>query len=294
MAIPCCVAIEASERGVRQTCGKFSGTSLPGCAFFCYPWTQISPVSIRVEQLDVQTDTKTLDNVSVRVVTAVQYQIDFENDGFDSDLEKSALYKAVFTLDNPRRQMSAYVDDGVRSEMPTLTLDAAYEAKTEIADNVHKELSTAMHAYGYKILKVLVTDLQPDARVQSAMNDINTQKRQRAAAQERAEAEKMLKVKAAEADMEAKHLSGVGIAKMRKAITSGFQDSISAMKDSCGLEASDVVHMMLVTQYMDTLKDYATTGKSSIVMAHNPAAMSDIETQIRQGFVNAKASSASN
>jgi len=254
-------------------------------------------VSTRVEQLDVQTDTKTLDNVSVRVVSSVQYAIDFENDSIVSaseHLEKSALFKAVFTLDNPRRQMSAYVDDGVRSELPTMTLDAAYEAKTEVADNVHKELSTAMHAYGYKIIKVLITDLTPDARVQAAMNDINTQKRQRAAATERAEAEKMLKVKAAEADMESKHLSGVGIAKMRKAITAGFQDSIASMKDSCGLEASDVVHMMLVTQYMDTLKDYATNGKSSIVMAHNPAAMSDIEGQIRQGFLNAKEYSTSN
>jgi len=143
--------------------------------------------------------------------------------------------------------------------------------------------------YGISIVKVLITDLQPNQKVQDAMNKINTMKREREAAVERAEAEKLLKVKAAEADMESKHLAGVGIAKMRKAITMGFQDSIEAMKDSCGLEASDVVHMMLVTQYMDTLKDFATSGKSSIVLAHDPSAMSDIETQIRQGFINAKA-----
>jgi len=119
------------------------------------------------------------------------------------------------------------------------------------------------------------------------MNEINTQKRQRAAADELAEGQKLLKVKAAEADMESKHLSGVGIAKMRKAITGGFQESIEVMKDSCGLEAADVVHMMLVTQYMDTLKDFATTGKSSIVLSHNPSAMSDIESQVKDGFVNA-------
>jgi len=169
-----------------------------------------------------------------------------------------------------------------------MTLDAAYEAKTEMADSVLKVMSAAMSQFGFLITKVLITDLQPDQRVQSAMNDINTQKRQRAAAEERAEGEKLLKVKAEEADMEDKYLSGVGIAKMRKAITGGFQESITVMKDNCGLDAADVVHMMLVTQYMDTLKDFATTGKSSIVLSHNPAAMADIESQVKTGFTNAK------
>jgi len=207
----------------------------------------------------------------------VQYRVDTE-----------MVKEAYFQLDNPRGQMVAYVDDVVRSELPKLTLDGAYEAKTEMADNVLKVMTSNMGPFGIVIAKVLVTDLQPDSRVQAAMNEINTQKRTRAAAEEKAAGEKLLKVKAAEADMESKELSGVGIAKMRKAITGGFQDSINVMKESCGLEASDVVHMMLVTQYMDTLKDFATTGKSSIVLSHNPSAMADIEAQVKNGFKNAK------
>jgi len=274
---PCPVQVNEGEIGVAQTCGKYSGKMDPGCHLACWPITDVNSISVRVEQLDVSTDTKTHDNVSVKVVTAIQYMVD-----------KAKVYDAYFLLDNPRQQMSAYVDDVVRSELPTMTLDAAYEAKTEMADSVLKVMSAAMSQFGFLITKVLITDLQPDQRVQSAMNDINTQKRQRAAAEERAEGEKLLKVKAAEADMESKYLSGVGIAKMRKAITGGFQESITVMKDNCGLDAADVVHMMLVTQYMDTLKDFATTGKSSIVLSHNPAAMADIESQVKTGFTNAK------
>lgn len=273
----CPTQINEGEVGVAQTCGKYSGTLTPGCHFFCWPVTDITGFSTRVLQEDVTTDTKTKDNVSVKVVTAIQYQVDISN-----------VKQAYFALENARMQMTAYVDDVVRSELPTLTLDAAYEAKTTMADEVNKSLTRAMGQFGYLITKVLVTDLQPDSRVQSAMNEINTQKRQRAAAEEMAEGQKLLKVKAAEADSESKFLSGVGIAKMRKAITGGFQESIEVMKDSCGLDAADVVHMMLVTQYMDTLKDFATTGKSSIVLSHNPAAMADIEAQVKNGFANAK------
>lgn len=279
MACCCPVQVQEGEVGVSMLFGKFNGALSPGMHCYCWPWTDIDTMSVRVEQINVTTDTITHDKVSVKVVTAVQYCVDSTGDG---------VFNAYFLLSNPAGQMEAYVDDVVRSELPKLTLDQAYEAKTEMADNVLKVMSEAMGKYGIMITKVLVTDLQPDARVQAAMNDINTQKRSRAAAVEKANGEKLLKVKAAEADMESKELSGVGIAKMRKAITGGFQDSISTMKESCGLDASDVVHMMLMTQYMDTLKDFATAGKSSIVLSHNPSAMAEIESQVKNGFKNAK------
>merc|ERR1712070_292488 len=110
---------------------------------YCWPWQNITPLSIRVEQLNVQTDTKTKDNVTVSVVTAIQYQVDTSDLAVgDTDLRNSNLYKAVFLLSNAERAMTAFVDDVVRSELPTMTLDGAYEAKTEMADNVHKVMAT--------------------------------------------------------------------------------------------------------------------------------------------------------
>lgn len=227
----------------------------------------------QVTQLDVSTDTKTHDNVTVQVRTAVLYQVN-----------ENMVEEAYFRLSNVQQQVTAYVDDVVRSKLPELTLDAAYEAKTEMADKVHSVLQDAMQPYGLVIQKVLVVDLQPDLKVQAAMNEINTQKRQRAAAQEKAEADKILKVKEAEADMESKHLSGVGVAKMRMAITNGMGESIESMTNSVGLAPADVVHMMLVTQYLDTLKDFAATGRSA-VMVPNGGQTASMEEQMRQAVV---------
>jgi len=251
----CCSFVEDGTRGVKQSCGAFDGTLEPGLAWYCCPLQTISQISVKVSQLDVSTDTKTQDNVTVSVRTAVLYQVN-----------EDMVEEAYFRLNNVQQQVTAYVDDVVRSELPQLALDQAYESKSKMSNEVHKTLQEAMGVYGLIIKKVLITDLQPDSKVILAMNEINTQKRQRAALQEKAEADKILKVKEAEADMESKHLAGVGVAKMRMAITNGCKESIESMTTSVGLAPQDVVHMMLVTQYLDTLKDFAATGRSAVMV----------------------------
>lgn len=269
----CCAFVNDGTRGVKQSCGAYDSTLEPGCHMYCCPLQTILPQSIKVEQIDVMTDTKTQDNVTLTVKTAILYQVNPEK-----------VYDAFFKLTNKRQQITSFVDDVVRSELPTLTLDQAYEAKTQMAGNVHEVLQQNMDPYGLSIKKVLVTDLNPEAKVQQAMNEINTQKRQRAAAQEKAEADKILKVKEAEADMESKHLSGLGVAKMRKAITNGCKESIEDMQNGIGLGAQDVVHMMLVTQYLDTLKDFAQSGRSAVMVPNGGGPMS-AEDSVRQGFL---------
>jgi len=229
-------------------------------------------------QCDVLTDTKTKDNVTIRVKTAIQYHV-------NTDM----IFEAFFKLNDVERQMSAFVDDVVRSELPLKDLDEAYASKDDIATNVNKTLSQNMNEYGLVIFKVLVTDLQPDAKVQAAMNEINTQKRNRAAATEKAEADKLMKVKQAEAEMESKHLSGIGLAKMRKAITVGFKESIHNMQSSHDMCARDVVDMMLVTQYLDTLKEFSSKSRSCVLVPGNTShlAAGDMEREVRQGFVTA-------
>merc|ERR1712228_914115 len=146
-----------------------------------------------------------------------------------------------------------------------------------------------MSRYGYDIINVLITDIQPEASVWAAMNQINAARRQRDAAIEKGEAEKILKVKSSEADAEAKRLAGVGMANMRSEIARGFQMSIQAMKES-GITEQDSMHMMLVTQYLDTLKDFAGSH-GSIIVPHGPGSVKDLESQIREGFLSAGAGS---
>lgn len=273
----CCYGVPEGTRGVKQSCGAFSDVLEPGCTPYCCLWQEINPISVRVHQCDVLTDTKTKDNVTIRVKSAIQFNVISET--------SENIFAAFFKLENINQQMSAYVDDVIRSELPTKDLDEAYSCKGEIASNVHKSLANSFADYGIAIYKVLVTDLRPDAKVEHAMNEINTEKRNRAAATEKAEADKLMKVKRAEADMEAKHLSGLGMAKMRKAIATGFKDSIANMAHCGDMSARDVVDMMLVTQYLDTLKEFSSKSRSAVFVPSQGGG--GIESEVRQGFVTA-------
>jgi len=254
----------------------------PGLATFFCPFQTIAIVNTKVRQLDVWTDSKTNDDVTVKMRTSIQYFI---------SNEPTSVYNAHFKLSDPAQQMGAYVDDVVRSQLPKYNLDQAFEEKERIGTEIQKSLQQNMDAYGIVVHRALVTDLKPDASVVVAMNNINANKRLRAAALERAEAEKITIIKAAEADAEAKKQSGLGIAKMRNAITQGFSNSISGMTNESGkpLGSREVMHMMMVTQYLDTLKDFAGNGKSSMVVTHTPAGLAEIESQMRAGFVEAQA-----
>jgi len=177
----------------------------------------------------------------------------------------------------------------VRSSIPTLELDAAYSNKDSLCNAILASVKAAMQPYGYLITNVLVTDLSPDKALLQAMNAQLAARRQREAAIEQGEAKKVLQVKAAEADAEAKFLAGQGMARMRTAIAQGFKDSMISMSDG-GLDPQQAMHMMVTTQYLDTLKDFANNpNHSAIMVPHGPGAVKDIEAQVRDGFISASA-----
>ena len=214
--------------------------------------------------------------MTINAKTTVQWSIDPEK-----------VQDFHFKLANAQQQMGAVVDDHVRGLIPTMDLDAVFASKTNLADSITRSVSDAFAPYGMLIVRTLITDIAPDKRVLDAMNAINASKRDREAAIQRAEADKILLVKKAEAEAEAKYLMGVGTAKMREAITVGFKGSIESMKASCGMDPQEVIHMMLVTQYMDVLKDFANSGNASIVVQGGPAGLASIEEQVRNGFQQA-------
>uniref|UniRef100_A0A7S0YMM6 Band 7 domain-containing protein n=1 Tax=Hemiselmis tepida TaxID=464990 RepID=A0A7S0YMM6_9CRYP len=274
--MPCCVCVDASQRAVVQRFGQYAYTAGPGLNCILFPIYTAANVSIKVRQIDVRTETKTKDNVTLRVTAAIQFSVNPDE-----------VDKYFFKLHDPERQITAHVEDSVRSFLPTLDLDHAFESKEKMANEIKDSVSKSMAPYGVIVNKALVVDMQPDASVLAAMNQINAARRNREAALEKAEAEKIMAVRSAEADAEAKHLSGVGTARMRQAITEGFKGSITAMRESCGLEPKEVVHMMLVTQYLDVLKEFAASGKATMVVPHGPSAVQDIEGQVRNGFLQA-------
>merc|ERR1712048_757486 len=233
-------------------------------------------ITSRVEQNMCQVRTKTKDNVFVNVVVAVQQSVIPEN-----------AEKAIYKLSNVHAQIDSYVSDVVRSQVPKLTLDEAFEKKDDISDACQEQLHKNMAAYGFEIHKALVTELQPDAEVAASMNEINKQKRLRDAALMAAEAEKIKVVKQAEAAADAQHLQGQGIARQRAAIIEGLKDSITSGTGEV-LSSDKVSELLLVTQYFETLRDIGAQSKAQTVFVPSgPGGVTDIASQIRNGVLQA-------
>ncbi|GJW92296.1 hypersensitive-induced reaction 1 protein [Tanacetum coccineum] len=222
------------------------------------------------------------DNVFVNVVASIQYCA-------LADKASNAFYK----LSNTKSQIQAYVFYVIRATVPKLNLDAAFEQKNEIAKAVEAELEKAMSAYGFKIVQTLIVDIEPDVHVKKAMNEINAAARLRLAATEKAEADKILLIKRAEGEAESKYLSGLGIARQRQAIVDGLRDSVLGFSVNVpGTTVKDVMDMVLVTQYFDTMKEIGAASKSSAVfIPHGPGAVRDVATQIRDGLLQSSAAS---
>ena len=204
-------------------------------------------------------ETKTKDNVFVSIQLAVQFEV-----------IRSKIFEAFYSLQNPIVQINAYVFDVVRSTVPKMLLDEVFESKDEVASQVKDSLAKIMGEFGFCIHQCLVTDISPNSRVRDAMNEINASRRLRLAATERAEADKILTVKQAEAEAESKHLQGQGIARQRRAIVDGLRDSVGEFQDSIhGMSAKDILELVLMTQYFDTIKEIGSNGKSKIVFVSN-------------------------
>ncbi|CAN1170359.1 Hypersensitive-induced response protein-like protein 1 [Linum perenne] len=278
--LSCCVKVDQSTVAVKERFGRFEDVLEPGC--HCMPWflgsRVVGKLSLRLQQLDVRCETKTKDNVFVNVVASVQYRA----------LAQKAS-DAFYKLSNTRSQIQAYVFDVIRASVPKLNLDDAFEQKNDIAKAVEDELEKAMSAYGYEIVQTLIVDIEPDERVKKAMNEINAAARMRLAANEKAEAEKIVQIKRAEGDAESKFLSGLGIARQRQAIVDGLRDSVLGFSGNVpGTSAKDVLDMVLITQYFDTMKEIGATSKSSAVfIPHGPGAVNDIAAQVRDGLLQA-------
>jgi regulator of protease activity HflC (stomatin/prohibitin superfamily) len=247
-----CFTISTAEVGIIERFGKFDRLAAPGLGcVICGVEQLVGRLSQRVLQLDVRVETKTLDNVFITAVVTIQYQV----------LQEKS-YEAFYALSDPRRQITAHVFDVMRSELPNLELDAVFEAKEDLAHAVKSALSATMTKYGYTIFQVLITDLDPDQRVKNAMNEINSSKRLKFAVAERAEGDKILKVKSAEAEAEAKYLSGVGVAKQRKAIVDGLRTSITDFTGGVkGTNSKEIMDLLLLTQYFDCIRDVGADKK---------------------------------
>lgn len=271
--------VDQQTAAVTQRFGKFVRVATSGLNFKT-PWIDwvVGHINLRIQQLDVKVETKTEDNVFVRFVVSVQYFV-----------IPDKVYEAFYKLDDPTKQITSFVFDVVRARVPKIKLDDVFDKKDEIADSVKGELAQVMDDFGYGIVKALVTDIDPDEKVKESMNEINAAQRLRMAASEKGEADRILKVKAAEADAQSKALQGEGIANQRKAIVDGLRESVAEFEKTVpGATAQDVMQLVLMTQYFDTLKEIgASSQTNTILIPHSPGNLSDLTAQMRNAMITA-------
>jgi regulator of protease activity HflC (stomatin/prohibitin superfamily) len=255
--------------------GKFNRIVRPGLHVLIPYAERVYFVDLQVKQAQFSVETKTKDNVFVQIPVSVQYQV-----------LDDKIYDAFYKLSAPQKQIESFVFNSILGHVPKLSLDETFEQQSGISIAVKTELDSTMSNFGYNILNALVTDIVPDNKVKDAMNDINAAQRAQVAAQARGEADKILKVKQAEAEAESKALQGKGIAAERQAIIDGLRASIENFRESVpGSTAEDVMALVLLTQYFDTLRDIGTKGGSStIFLPNNPGAANDFQTQILAGL----------
>ena len=246
--------------------GKFSSIRSAGLQFKIPIIDRIaSRLSLRIQQLDVVVETKTKDDVFVHLKISVQYQI-----------LANKVYDAFYRLQNPHEQLTAYIFDLVRAEIPKMILDDVFEKKDEIAIAVKTDLKEAMLDYGYDIVKALVTDIDPDASVKEAMNRINAAEREKVAAQHEGDAQRILIVERAKAEAESKRLQGKGIADQRREIAKGLEESVDTL-NKAGINPQEASALIVITQHYDTLQAIgATSGSNLILLPNNPTAASNM------------------
>jgi regulator of protease activity HflC (stomatin/prohibitin superfamily) len=273
--------VEQQTAAVVERFGKFQRVARSGLNFKIPIIDRVAGrINLRVQQLDVNVETKTLDNVFVHTIVAVQYMVIPEQ-----------VYDAFYRLDQPTVQITAYVFDTVRARVPKMELDDVFERKDEVAIAVKQELLGEMGEFGYQIVQALVTDIDPDKKVKESMNEINAAKRLREAAQERGEADKILKVKAAEAEAESKALQGQGIANQRRAIIDGLRESVDQFAQSIsGTTPESIMQLVLMTQHYDTVKEIGASSRANtIFVPYSPGGMADLAGQMRDALIGANA-----
>ena len=266
--------VKQQTAAVIERFGKFTSVRQSGLHIKIPVIDRVSGrVSLKIQQLDVVVETKTKDDVFVKLKVSVQFKV-----------IKDKVYDAFYKLDFPQEQMNAYVFDVVRAEVPKMILDDVFEKKDDVAVAVKAELNDAMTEYGYDIIKTLVTDIDPDAQVKESMNRINASEREKVAAQFEGDAQRILIVERAKAEAESKRLQGQGIADQRREIARGLEDSVKVL-NNVDINSQEASALIVVTQHYDTLQSVGSASNSNLIlMPNSPQAGSEMLNNMVASF----------
>jgi len=314
----CCVCIGESRVAMIESFGKFSGVAHPGFnCLNCCTERVAGELSLRVMQHKINVETRSKDNVFVTIRMAVQLKVAENESEFPSNIRKKrkskeenqplvedeqpaqspklaggplndkVLYNAYYKLDKPVDQILAYLEEYFRFHGMEYTLDEMFAAKNDMTHELQSLLNEKMNPYGFVICNILVIDIEPDAKVKEAMNDIIASEKEKRAQQSRAEADKITKILAAEAEAKTRELAGEGIANARKAIVLGLQESVESFQQAIpDTDPNQILVTVLMTQYLDTIKEASVVGRNTFILPSSPAQVSTMEEQLRAAIMS--------
>ena len=267
--------VKQQTAAVVERLGKFHSIKSPGLHFKIPVIDKVrGRINLKTQQLDVNVETKTFDDVFVRIKVSVQFLV-----------LADGVYDAFYRLENPHDQITSYVFDVVRAEVPKMRLDDVFVKKDDVANAIKNELQEAMNNYGYQIVRALVTDIDPDQHVKEAMNRINAAEREKIAAEYEGEAERIRIVAKAKAEAESKRLQGQGIADQRREIAKGLEESVEVL-NNVGINSQEASALIVVTQHYDTLQSMGeNTNSNLILMPNSPNAGSDMLSEMTTSFI---------
>jgi regulator of protease activity HflC (stomatin/prohibitin superfamily) len=274
----CCVSVSEAEVGVLERWGKFENELQPGLHFFNpISSSMVATVPLAVRIIEVLVETKTRENTFCRIKLSIHFRAD-----------PNEVRQFYYVVSARKTQLESFVHNIIRATVPGMSLDDLFISNGKLAKQVLEELNDKVGPTGAIVTDVLIIDIEPDAAVKQAMNNINAAERNRVAAVATAEAAKITTVKKAEAEAEATHLRGQGVANARRAIADGLHDSIKQF-DGTGLSADSVTGMIMLGQYFDTLKEVSGhSGTNTIFLPHSPGGMNDVTSQMREGILTSK------
>jgi len=267
--------VKQQTAAIMERLGKFQSVKSPGLHFKIPLVDRVrGRINLKTQQLDVVVETKTFDDVFVRLKVSVQFLV-----------LADSVYDAFYRLENPHDQITSYVFDVVRAEVPKMKLDDVFVKKDDVANAIKNELQEAMNDYGYEIVRALVTDIDPDQQVKEAMNRINAAEREKIAAEYEGEAERIRIVAKAKAEAESKRLQGQGIADQRREIAKGLEESVEVL-NNVGINSQEASALIVVTQHYDTLQSMGeNTNSNLILMPNSPNAGSEMLTEMTASFI---------
>jgi regulator of protease activity HflC (stomatin/prohibitin superfamily) len=267
--------IQTQTAGIIERWGRLLRIAAPGLGFKIPIMDRlVDELMLCLLELKVQVSTKTEDNVFVDLHFTVQYRV-----------EPDRVADAHYLLEDEEAQICSYVASAVRAKVPLLTLKTVYEQDDEFANSIRTQLEEVMKKYGYLIESVLLTHIAPDAKVVASLNEIQASTNLRQAALQKAEAARVTLVKQAEAEAEAKELSGKGIAAQRKRIIEGLEASVTSFADATKVNPEEVINLVMLTQYFDMLHALSSTGPSTILVPYSPGAMGDFKQQMTEALL---------